>query len=287
MRTTTKGYNPLFLGTNYAIDYPTLTGEVKNHALNEGEIFDFTHFSLVMNKETKFAVYSIAIIDKSKFRRIKRKNSWHYDPRIGKDNQVGNELYAQNVWDRGHLTRRYDVCWGAQAKQASHDTFCWANIALQHHDFNTGVWNDLENWLLAYVKDGRKMIVTTGPIHRDSDIEYCGVHRPSGCKIKVPYGFWKSITFVDQNLNLMTLAFIIRQYNKAGGNLDSRLKPLKTYQVPLTTVTKETGIEFDRKQYDTNPLFFFTNPIMTAREIQMPEAYLIEEKSDMIVDRNL
>lgn len=131
------------------------------------------------------------------------------------------------------------------------------------------------------------MIVSTGPVHRDSDSEYCGVHRPSGCKIKVPYGFWKSITFVDQNRNLRTLAFIIRQYKKAQDNLDSRLKPLKTYQVPLTTVTKETEIEFDRKQYDTNPLFFFANPITTARDIQTPEAYLIEEKTDLIVDRNL
>lgn len=66
-----------------------------------------------MNKETKFAVYSMAIVDKSRLRKIERDNDdWHYDPRIGKGNQVGDELYEQNDWDRGHLTRRYDVCWG-------------------------------------------------------------------------------------------------------------------------------------------------------------------------------
>ncbi|MFB5676110.1 DNA/RNA non-specific endonuclease [Paenibacillus terreus] len=288
MPTTTKGYDPLFLGTDHQIDFPTLTGKVKEHALKGGEIFDFTHFSLVMNKETKFALYSIAIVDKYKHRNIERgNNDWHYDERIGKNNQVGDELYEQNDWDRGHLTRRYDICWGDQAEQANYDSFCWANITLQHHDFNTGIWNDLENWLLDYVEDGGEMIVTTGPVHKDNDSEYCGVHQPSGCKIKVPYGFWKSITFVDQNQSLRTLAFIIRQYKNAHDNLATRFKPLKTYQVPLTTITRETEIEFDKKQYDTNPLFFFANPTTAEKDIQTPEAYLIENKTDIILDRNI
>ncbi len=284
---TTKGYDPQFLGTDYAVAFPTLTGRTRNDALNDGEIFDFTHFSLVMNKETKFAIYSAAIIDKSKHRDIQRDNDdWHYDTRIGVQNQVGNELYEQNDWDRGHLTRRHDVCWGEQAEQANHDSFCWANITLQHHEFNSGVWNKLEQWVLDYVGHYQKLIVTTGPVHKDTDSEYCGIHRQSGCKIKVPYGYWKSITFVDQERKkTRSLAFIIRQYDNTEQNANSGLKPLKTYQVPLTTVTKETEIEFDHKQYDSNPLFFFTNSITEIRDIQTPEAYLIEEKSDLIVDR--
>lgn len=288
MTMTPKGYDPQFLGTEYTVAFPTLTGKTKNNALNNGEIFDFTHFSLVMNKETKFAIYSAAIVDKSKHRDIPRNNhDWHYDARIGVQNQVGNELYEQNDWDRGHLTRRYDVCWGEQAEQANYDSFCWANITLQHHEFNTGVWNRLEQWVLDYAGHEQKLIVTTGPVQKVTDIQYCGIHRNSECKIKVPYGFWKSVTFVDQERKMRTLAFIIRQYDNTKENANSGLKPLKTYQVPLMTVTKEAEIEFDQKQYDSNPLFFFTNSKTEAGDIQIPEANLIEEQSDLIVDRNL
>ncbi|WP_373231760.1 DNA/RNA non-specific endonuclease [Cohnella sp.] len=288
MTTTPKGYDPQFLGTEYTVAFPTLMGRTKKNALNNGEIFHYTHFSLVMNKETKFAIYSAAIIDQSRHRDIQRDNNdWHYDTRIGVQNQVGNELYEQNDWDRGHLTRRNDVCWGEQAEQANYDSFCWANIILQHHEFNSGVWNKLEKWVLDYVRHDQKLIVTTGPVHKDTDSEYCGIHRYSGCEIKVPYGFWKSITFIDQDRKTRSLAFIIRQYDNTPQNVNSGLKPLKTYQVPLTTVTRETEIEFDQKLYESNPLFFFRNSITEARNIQTPEAYLIEEQSDLIVDRNL
>lgn len=75
------------------------------------------------------------------------------DPRLPAETQVGNELYARNSLDRGHLARRSDLIWGdvAEAQQANRDSFYYGNIAPQMDDFNQssqkGIWGRLENVL--------------------------------------------------------------------------------------------------------------------------------------------
>lgn len=49
------------------------------------------------------ALYTAANIDGSAIVRIKRGvDRWFFDPRIAKENQLGNELYSRNALDRGH-----------------------------------------------------------------------------------------------------------------------------------------------------------------------------------------
>lgn len=153
------GYDPAFLGEPHDVPLPLLLGKTAEDALENGRVYDFTHFSIVMNRRRKFAVYSAACVDESRLINVPRDNqSWHVDDRIGAENQVGPEYYAQNEYDKGHLTRRRDVCWGErrEAEEANHDSFCYANIVLQHHNFNTGVWNCLEDWILNSLKSEKK-----------------------------------------------------------------------------------------------------------------------------------
>lgn len=280
-----SGFNPKFLGEEFEIPFPKLIGETKENALNDGEIFDFNNFSIVMNKKTKFAIYSVCNIDENQAIKIKRNDKWHFDQRIKEENQVGNEFYRNNPWDRGHLTRRKDVCWGTekQAKQANYDSFCFANICLQAHDLNTGNWNDLEDWILDELEGkNMKMSVFTGPINRDSDRTYCGVGRPKNCEIKIPAGFWKIVIYVDSNNKLRCLAFVVKQdefwYDETG----KKLQKYKVYQVPLNLISELTDIEFKISLYNANPIYYWPNRITERSSIITPQIHMVNEKKDII-----
>jgi len=282
------GYDPFFLGAMHEVPLPLLLGKTAEDALENGRVYDFTHFSIVMNKRLKFAIYSAACVDESKFIDVPRDNtSWHFDERIGEANQVGPEYYAHNDFDKGHLTRRKDVCWGdrREAEKANYDSFCYANVVLQYHHFNTGIWNCLEGWILERLENHKKLIVITGPIHKESDKEYCGRNGRPGCKIKVPFGFWKSIFYVDRQHELKSVSFVIRQSTDEM-NEECEYRRLQTYQVPLTTITRETGLQFKHSLYETNPLFFRPNRFTTARYLSTPEKHMINEPSDMILERD-
>lgn len=281
------GYDPFFLSGMHEIPLPLLLGHTAKDALENGKVFDFVHFSIVMSKRTKFAVYSAACVDKSRLVDVHRDNtSWHFDERIGSVNQVGPEYYAENDYDRGHLTRRRDVCWGErqEAEKANYDSFCYANISLQHHNFNTGIWNCLEDWVLERLATAQKLIVLTGPIHKDDDEEYCGVHGKPGCQVKVPFGFWKSVLYLNEKQQVACLSFLIRQ-SPERSNDRCEYQRLVTYQVPLTTITKETELQFTSSLYEKNPLFFLASHFTTAYGLSTPEQILIRQPGDIVLER--
>lgn len=281
------GYNPFFLGEMHEVPLPFLLGKTAEDALEDGRVYDFTHFSIVMNKRLKFAIYSAACVDESKFIDVPRDNvSWHFDDRIGVENQVGPEYYAQNDFDKGHLTRRKDVCWGdrREAEKANYDSFCYANIILQHHNFNTGIWNCLEDWILERLDNDKKLIVITGPINKEDDEEYCGVNGRPGCNIKVPFGFWKSVFYIDRQQQLKSLSFLIRQSPEQKNEV-REYRRLETYQVPLTTITRETELLFKNSLYDTNPLYFWESRFTADRHLSIPEKHIIKQPTDIIMNR--
>ena len=101
-------------------------------------------------------------------------DDWHLDERVPADEQAGPELYARNDLDRGHLVRRRDPVWGAdaEARQANYDTFSYANAAPQAADFNQSkeLWNGLEDHVLAYAETNElRLSVFTGPVFADDD----------------------------------------------------------------------------------------------------------------------
>ena len=59
-----SGFKKDFLGLNKEIAYPSMEEGLKFDALNYGQVYDFTHFSLVMNRKLKSAIYVAYNIDK-------------------------------------------------------------------------------------------------------------------------------------------------------------------------------------------------------------------------------
>ncbi|MGB3858830.1 MAG: DNA/RNA non-specific endonuclease [Ornithinimicrobium sp.] len=82
---------------------------------------DYVHSTVVLDRDRRLALTSAVNINGAELREIERDDEWRYDPRIPETLQVGEEVYADNHLDRGHLVRRRDPVWGSagEARQAN------------------------------------------------------------------------------------------------------------------------------------------------------------------------
>lgn len=278
-----EGFNDKFLGEKYTIKLPSLTKDISSDALNKGQIFPFTHFSLVMNKTLRSAIFVASNIDKDKLRDIAREDYWHYDERIGNANQIGNDYYKNNDWDRGHLGRRKDLCWGTmeEAKKGNYDSFCFANISLQHKKFNQGIWNNLEDWVLEKLPNEsiyKKLSVITGPINKEA-MDYYGYNNNLAKGVKIPSAFWKIIFYVNKEAKLKSVGFIMNQTKYFTKAINRDMELLKPYQVNLKFIANEVGLAFEDYLYDSDVL-----RDEATKEISQHRSYVIEEKKDLILN---
>lgn len=237
----TTGYDEGFLSTPVAV--PTLTPDLVDDAVEvDGDpVIPYTHFSLTMSTSRRLARWVAWNVDGTAMRRLERSNDFRLDPRVPADAQVGEELYADNRLDRGHLARRADLTWGtaAEAARANTDSFFFTNIAPQVDAFNQasryGVWGRLEDALYeAVTVDRLRISVFGGPVLRDDDLVYRGV--------LVPREFWKVIAW-EQAGALTARAFLLTQDLDPLEAID--LGEFDTYQVPLAAVTERTGVVLD------------------------------------------
>ncbi|MGP5220590.1 DNA/RNA non-specific endonuclease [Arthrobacter rhombi] len=237
-----EGFNPCFL--HKGVDTPLPSEAVCGDLLvwEEGTVLPYTHFSLAMSIARRFAYWVAWNIDGSALKRLSRQGiDFVYDQRIPATAQTGNDLYAGNRLDRGHLARRADLTWGstAEAKQANKDSFTYTNITPQMDDFNQssrqGLWGRLEDALYADVEiDELRASAIAGPVFGNDDQVYRGVG--------IPREYWKILAYC-QNGALRVSAFLLTQ------DLDqlrvlTALDEFRLYQVSLVEVQERTGLIF-------------------------------------------
>ena len=235
------GYNPLFLGENNEVPLPSLTKEMKKDAAKTKEgnyVLDYVHFSIVMKQSRGLAYFTAVNIDGGEEVKIPRSSdNWKFDPRINKKYQYGEEVYANNELDRGHLVRRMDPNWGKNALKANEDTFYFTNSTPQHKNLNQKIWVDLEDYIFRNaVKNKLKVSVFSGPVFRDDDMIYRQ-------KYQIPAEFWKVVVMVKKNGKLSATAYLQTQKNMIV-NLEFAYGEYKTYQVPIRNIEKLTGLDF-------------------------------------------
>lgn len=241
LRPPELGYNEDFLGEH--IPVPALTCNADEHVvlLDNDHIIPYTHFSLALHKERRFAMWVAWNIDGARIRRVSRRGiSFVTDPRIPKEFQVDNSLYTSNPLDRGHLARRADLCWGAEeeAIQANRDSFFYTNIAPQMDDFNrsseSGIWGQLENAVFSDVRvEDLKVSVFGGPVFRDDDRVYRDV--------KIPREYFKVIAFKEDG-KVKVRAFLLTQNLTDLEALD--LDEFKVFQVTLNEIESRCDFRF-------------------------------------------
>ena len=233
------GYDATFLSSKYVISLPKLRPDLLQDAAplkQGGNVLNYTHFSVVMSKSRRLALYTAVNINGKYLEKIKRSNKWQFDPRLEQKYQCGHELYTDSHFTRGHLVRRLDPAWGKSAKLASEDTFHFTNCSPQHRSLNQQTWLELEDYILTNAQTHNlKVTVFTGPVFRNNDMLYRGV--------QIPSEFWKVVAMIKSNGVMSSTAYMQTQKDLLR-ETDFAYSSYKTYQVPLTKVEFLTGINF-------------------------------------------
>lgn len=140
-----KGYDENFLGT--ILSLPSLAAADKNNlpklledpGTHEDQALDYTHFSVLFNKEKKLPFYTAVNINgltnlAGKSHESRGSDTWLPDYRITDTDkntfQYANNDYRNSGFQRGHMVRYFDPAWGASMKideTAMGDTFHYTN----------------------------------------------------------------------------------------------------------------------------------------------------------------
>jgi endonuclease G len=237
-----QGYLPDFLGASVLPPRPG-----KSHTIlstnTPKNLLPYTHFSILMSKDRRFPIFTAENLDGELKVKLKRKDSWGFDPRIPRDAQVGHEeFYGPELFDKGHMVRRENAGWGKtrdEAQIGEEDTFIFTNAIPQMPQLNQKSWLSLEDFVMDNARAlGFKICVFTGPVFREDDPIYSGV--------KVPVDFWKVVVTNEADTgSLLTSAYLLSQEGlmpKEG----FRYGPFKTFQVPLRHIEQLADLRFSK-----------------------------------------
>lgn len=134
--------------------------------------------------------------------------------------------YKNSGYDRGHLCpagdRRFSY-------EAYHETFLTSNISPQDREFNSGVWNFLEQKVRYWAKKYDGVYVVTAGVLKE------GLPTIGDENVSVPEEFYKIILDASDG-NYKVLAFLIP--NKATN------KSFYEFVVPVDDIEAKTGIDF-------------------------------------------
>ena len=205
-------YDEEFLGPR--VDLPEAVGDVADDVLDvDGTTqWDYIHHSLAMSASRRLARWVAWHIDGLTLfpgDSIPRADDFRLDPRLPAEAQTGEDVYAGNDLDRGHLARRSDLLWGSldEARAANDDSFFFTNIAPQMNDFNQsgldGVWGLLEDAVLELAGlERRRLTLFGGPVLTVADVVHRGV--------LIPGAYWKVVVYVLDGV-LSARCFVLAQ----------------------------------------------------------------------------
>jgi endonuclease G, mitochondrial len=234
-----RGYDQAFL--RHPLPLPDVGGGLAPVASAE---LRYHHFSIVMQRERRLALFAACNIDGKLSRRPQReRDRWFFDPRLPEEEQTGEGVYRANDLDRGHLVRRLDPAWGetdALVKAANDDTFHFTNASPQHHAFNAGrtLWAGLEDYVLKNADNADLTVsVVTGPVLAGDDDAYRGV--------QLPRQFWKVVGMVKETGELSVTGYLLSQaalLEELRTREPFSYGAYRTFQVPVRRVAAMTGL---------------------------------------------
>ncbi|MFD2909818.1 DNA/RNA non-specific endonuclease [Flavobacterium ardleyense] len=145
------------------------------------------------------------------------------DPLV-ETNSADWKNYKNSGYDKGHLCPAGD----RKASLNSYkETFYTSNISPQLHDFNSGVWNRLEEKTRYWAEKYDGIYVITGGVLRD-DLKTIGREG-----VAVPKYFYKILLTQDRS---RMIGFLVPHKNSN--------KPLYEFVTSVDAIEKMTGIDF-------------------------------------------
>jgi endonuclease G len=222
------GFNPHFLDLpgGQPVPMPKVTAAGRKVLAplldGSGSELKYGHFSVWMQRERRLALFTAANVDwRNRRKNIEGKSTsrdalagfppkakiaelWVEDPRIDTRHQLPDVFYTEDrgAFDKGHIVRRDDVCWGAayeEIQMANGDTFHVTNCSPQIKPFNQGPhgeenWGDLEEHIAkATKKDAEQACIFAGPVFARDDRWFRGKDENGDARVQIPRRYWKIV----------------------------------------------------------------------------------------------
>lgn len=217
-----QGFDQYFLvdeTVTEKVAFPILGKKHKNDVApvdgNDHSIVNYINYSVQLSLSRKFPFFTASNIDGALFKKANRAPSWKKDERV-KAYQWGQELYSadKSDFDKGHMTKREDVQWGATpglAQKAADSTFFYSNAVPQHKELNQQIWKSLEDYILHTEtrKKSLKVCVFTGPVLTKNDPPFVTTVKDE--TILIPIVFWKVVVFPKEDGKLYRVGFMMSQ----------------------------------------------------------------------------
>ena len=113
---------------------------------------------------------------------LTRKDSFHAESELPREDRAELSDYARSGYDRGHLAPNADM----PTRSAQAESFSLANMVPQVHENNAGVWAGIEAAARQLASDEGEIYVISGPAFVGNDIQQIG-------RVLVPTHLWKVI----------------------------------------------------------------------------------------------
>ena len=204
------------LNTNEYFLPTSTTGQIVHH---EGYSLSYSE----THEQSEWVAYELK---KAHLSNINRKRPYFEIDEAVKTGAAHWRNYKNSGFDRGHLCpagdRRY-------SQQAHDETFLTSNISPQEHEFNSGIWNTLEQKVRYWASKYDGVFVVTGGV-LNGNMKTIGDEY-----VSVPNKFYKVL--IDNNYGkTKMIAFLMPHENSN--------KPLYEFVVSVDTIEQLTGIDF-------------------------------------------
>lgn len=194
---------------------------------SNGQLIKHKYYTLSYREkfeQPEWVAYKLtkALMDKPN---VKRDDNFRPDPLV-KTKSATRFDYKRSGYDRGHLVPAGDMNFD---KTAMSETFFMSNMSPQVHNFNGGVWRELEEQTRDWVNDFKVLNIVSGPILTQKPIDYIGDN-----DVAVPAAYYKVL--MTEGRTPRAIGFIMKNERSS--------EPLKSFMVSVDEVEEATGIDF-------------------------------------------
>jgi len=200
---------------------------------SEGELVQHTYYSMSYREEFEQPEWVAYRLTKNIMNgpRVKRDDNFRSDPLVETKSATKAD-YKRSGYDRGHLVPAGDMNFN---KTAMSETFFMSNMSPQIHNFNGGVWRELEEQTRDWVRDFGSLNIVTGPVLTENPIDYIGQN-----DVAVPAAYYKVL--MTEGKTPRAIGFL----------MDNEIsdKPLQSFMVSIDEIEKVTGIDFFKGMLD-------------------------------------
>jgi len=190
------------------------------------QIVNHSGYSLSYNEEHEQAEWVAYSLSKNDIVYTDRKRPYFIeDPKV-KTKSAHWRNYKKSGYDRGHLCPAGDKKY---SEEAFNETFYTSNISPQKHDFNSGIWNKLEQKTRYWAKKYNNLYVVTGGVLED------GLKTIGNDKVSIPEYFYKVLLDYTEP-EIKAIAFLMPH--------EESDIPLYEFVISIDELEEQTGIDF-------------------------------------------